>query len=69
MKGNNGRSRRRRRKKRAAGAFGEVASIRYTHLDDGEFYEHEFGPDVMMIAASDGSLRIEKPGSTVWSDL
>ena len=49
--------------------MGKVVSVRYLHQEDRELYVHEFGPGVLMLAMEDGSLRIYKPGSTVWSDL
>ncbi len=52
-----------------AGGFGEVTMVRYQHFDDDTFYYHNFGAGVMIEALEDGSLRIYKPGSTVWVDL
>ena len=49
--------------------MGEVVSMKYVHHEDGEFYEHDYGPGVLVLAMEDGSLRIYKPGSTVWSNL
>ena len=49
--------------------FGWARLIQYEHDEDGVDYEHKFGRNVAMQAMPDGSLRIYKPGSTVWSDL
>ncbi len=65
------RTRKRRRRAKAGSGFimGEVISMQYVHEEDGQLYVHEFDPGVRVLAMEDGSLRIYKPGSTVWSDL
>lgn len=57
------------RRTQGADPVGRVLEVRYIHDDDGEPYKHEFRPGVKMEALPDGSLRIYKPGSRVWSDL
>jgi hypothetical protein len=51
----------------------DVHELRYTHIDDGDNYKHEFGGEVEMWAVLAGSdrriLLIHKRGEPLWEDF
>lgn len=44
-------------------------TIEYRHAKNGKDYYHDFKPGTQMLAQSDGSVLIRRPGAKVWVDL
>jgi len=46
-----------------------VWALSYRHEEDGEDYEHEFGPNVELETLEDGSLLVSHPSRPIWRDF